>query len=65
MSDPQSQLGRVAAVPASSPQQVTALGCRAWHDEGIVVLRPADVQDPALRKALVEAADQRYGRRQD
>ena len=65
MPDPQSQLGRVAAVEASTIGQVKALGCRAWHDEGIICLRPEDVADPALRKAVVEAAERRYGRRQD
>ena len=65
MGEPQSQLARYVAKPAATAGQVRALGARAWHDEGIVCLRPEELTDEFLRQALINAAERLYGRRQD
>ena len=65
VSQPQSQLGRYAAETPATPGQIKALGCRAWHDQGIICLRPEEVADDALRQAVIEAVEGLYGRRQE
>jgi len=65
MTGRQSQLARYAAEPAATTGQVKALGARAWHDEGIICLRPEELTDDFLRQAVINAAEKLYGRRQD
>jgi hypothetical protein len=65
MSEPQSQLARYVAKPAATTGQVRALGARAWHDEGIVCLRPEELIDVFLRQAVINAAERLYGKRLD
>ena len=65
MNQPASQLARYVAKPAATTGQVKALGARAWHDEGIVCLRPEELTDNFLRQACITAAEELYGRRQD
>jgi hypothetical protein len=65
MSEPQSQLARYVAKPAATTGQVRALGARAWHDEGIVCLRPEELTDVFLRQAVINAAERLYGKRLD
>ena len=64
MNQPASQLARYVAKPAATTGQVKALGARAWHDEGIVCLRPEELTDNFLRQAVINAAEKLYGRRQ-
>ncbi|KKL77682.1 hypothetical protein LCGC14_2032430 [marine sediment metagenome] len=65
MNQPASQLARYVAKPAATTGQVKALGARAWHDEGIICLRPEELTDDFLRQAVINAAEKLYGRRQD
>ncbi len=65
MNQPASQLARYVANPPATTGQVKALGARAWHDEGIVCLRPEELTDNFLRQAVINAAEKLYGRRQD
>lgn len=65
MSEPQSQLARYVAKPAATTGQIRALGARAWHDEGIVCLRPEELTDVFLRQAVINAAERLYGKRLD
>ncbi len=58
-------LARLQTSPALSPGQLDALAARAWHDHGIVVLRPEDMAEPADRQAVTDAVERRYGRRAD
>ena len=34
---------------------------RAWHDFGLVVLNPAEIEDDWTRQAVVNEANKRYG----
>ena len=36
----------------------------AWRQQGVVVIRPADVRDDWTRQALVNEATRLYGRRE-
>lgn len=65
MTGRQSQLARYAAEPSATTGQVKALGARAWHDEGIICLRPEQIANHILRRACITAAEELYGRRQD
>jgi hypothetical protein len=57
-------LARVQTAPVLTPGQIDALAARAWHDHGIVLLRPEDVNEADDRQALTAAAERRYGPRQ-
>ena len=61
---PRSQLARhVRSEP--SPLELQQLRKRAWQQQGLVVLQPEEVGDPWLRRALVNEAERRYGRRRE
>jgi hypothetical protein len=36
----------------------------AWHKQGIVVIRLADVRDDIIRQAFISEASRLYGRRE-
>ena len=36
---------------------------KAWHELGLAVLDPEDINDDWLRQALINEADRKYGRR--
>ena len=44
-------------------QELFAMRRAAWRQQGIVVLRVADVRDELIRQALVNEATRIYGRR--
>ena len=52
-------------LPRSLPseQELFAMRRAAWRQQGIVVLRVADVRDELIRQALVNEATRIYGRR--
>ncbi len=65
MSDVQSQLARHQAKPALSEAQLLALAARAWHEYGIICLRPEELRDEFNRQAVVNAAVELFGKRAD
>ncbi len=56
-------LARVQTSPVLTPAQLDALAARAWHDHGIVLLRPQDMPEAADRQAVTDVAERHYGRR--
>jgi hypothetical protein len=36
----------------------------AWRKQGVIMLRPDDVRDDWIRRALINEAERLYGRRQ-
>ena len=52
-------------LPRSLPteQELFAMRRAAWRQQGIVVLRVADVRDELIRQALVNEATRIHGRR--
>jgi hypothetical protein len=63
MADVKSYLGRYQQPRAASGDELLAMRKAAWHRQGIVVLRPEDVQDDWIRQALISEATRLYGRR--
>ena len=64
MPDVQSQLGRYQGpTVAISEAELERMAARAWHNFGIVLLRPEDLPNPLDRQALINVAERRYGRR--
>ena len=53
------------AKPALTEGQLLALAARAWHDHGIVCLRPEEITDDILRQAVISATIELYGKRLD
>jgi len=53
-------------LPRSLPteEQMFAMRRAAWRQQGIVVIRLADVRDEIMRQALVNEATRLYGRRE-
>jgi hypothetical protein len=53
-------------LPETPPteQELFAMRRAVWRKQGIVVIRPADVQDDWTRQALVNEATRLYGRRE-
>lgn len=53
---------RVASAPLSA-EEMDTLRARAWAEQGVVVLHPAEIGDDWLRARLVNEATTRWGRR--
>ena len=53
-------------LPRSAPGEEELFGMRraAWRQQGIVVIRLADVRDDIIRQALVNEAARLYGQRE-
>lgn len=51
---------RCATPPAS---EVRALRARAWQEQGLATLDPAEIRDPIVRAAVVAEAERQFGRR--
>lgn len=46
-----------------TPAELEELRARAWLDQGVVVLAPAEITDDWLKARLVQEATKRFGRR--
>ncbi|QLH40860.1 MAG: hypothetical protein HWD60_00865 [Defluviicoccus sp.] len=57
-------LGRHLPRALSTEEDLFAMRRAAWRKQGVVVIRPADVQDDWTRQALVNEATRLYGRRE-
>jgi hypothetical protein len=58
-----SPLARAQARTAPSDEDLLAMRRAAWRQQGVVVLRPDDVEDDWIRQALINEATRLYGRR--
>jgi hypothetical protein len=65
MRDVKSYLGRYQQPRAASGDELLEMRRAAWHRQGIVVLRPEDVQDDWIRQALISEATRLFGRRRE
>jgi hypothetical protein len=63
MSDPRSSLGRHQLRRSLEADQLRRMRAAAWHGQGVIVLRPEDVEDDWIRQAIVNEADRLYGKR--
>ena len=50
--------------PAPAEDELFAMRRAAWRQQGIVMLRVADVRDELIRQALVNEATRLYGQRE-
>lgn len=58
-----SPLGRRAAKRTAGEGDLRDMRAAAWHRQGIVVLRPEEIDDDWTRQAVVNEANRLYGRR--
>lgn len=58
-----SPLGRRAAKKTAGEGDLRDMRAAAWHRQGIVVLRPEEIDDDWTRQAVVNEANRLYGRR--
>ena len=63
-SETRGSLERHLPQTAPTEQELFAMRRAAWRQQGIVVLRVADVRDELIRQALVNEATRLYGRRE-
>ncbi len=66
MADPRgyrSSLAGTQGRSAPSDDDLLAMRRAAWRRQGVVVLRPEEVRDDWLRRALINEAERLYGRR--
>ena len=61
--DYRSPLARAQARTTPSDEDLLAMRRAAWRQQGVVVLRPEDVEDDWVRQALINEATRLYGRR--
>lgn len=59
----QSYLGRIAAPSPLDTSEINGMRAKAWHQQGVVVLIPAEVADDWLRQALINEAERKWGKR--
>jgi hypothetical protein len=64
MSEPRGSLQRHLPDAAPTEQELFAMRRAAWRRQGIVVIRPADIQDKIIRQALINEATRLYGQRE-
>jgi hypothetical protein len=65
MSEPRSSLSRHQTRPRLETEQLRRLRAAAWHGQGVVVIRPEEVEDDWIRQAIVNEADRLYGKRKE
>ena len=58
-----SPLARAQARTTPTDEDLLAMRRAAWRQQGVVVLRPEDVEDGRVRQALINEAIRLYGRR--
>jgi hypothetical protein len=58
---PQCALGRLVPNDATSEAELFAMRRRAWREKGIVILSVRGIEDPWLRKAILNEAKRLYG----
>jgi hypothetical protein len=58
-----SPLARAQARSTPTDEDLLAMRRAAWRKQGVVVLRPEDVEDDWVRQALINEATRLYGRR--
>jgi hypothetical protein len=58
-----SPLARAQARTMPTDEDLLAMRRAAWRKQGVVVLRPDDVEDDWVRQALINEAIRLYGRR--
>ncbi len=58
-------LERYQLNPTMTDGQILALAAKAWHDHGIILLRLEDMPDSPDRQAVIDAAEELYGKRND
>ncbi len=49
----------------STENDLFAMRRAAWRNQGVIVIKPADIRDDWLRQAIVNEADRLYGRREN
>ena len=64
MSDLRSSLSRHQPRRPAEPDQLRRMRAAAWLGQGVVVIRPEDVEDDWIRQAIMNEADRLYGKRQ-
>lgn len=60
---PRSSLARVTPSGHTSTEEIAQMRRKAWHHQGVVMLRPEDVLDPWARQAIINEAVRLYGKR--
>ena len=56
-------LGAGQSRAAPTDEDLLAMRRAAWRQQGVVVLRPEDIEDDWVRRALINEATRLYGRR--
>jgi hypothetical protein len=60
---PRSSLARITPSGPTSSEELAQMRRRAWHHQGVVMLRPEDVLDAWARQAIINEAIRLYGKR--
>jgi hypothetical protein len=58
---PRGSLERHLPQPAATEEDLYRMRQAAWHKQGIVMIRLADVHDDWLRQAVINEANRLYG----
>jgi hypothetical protein len=56
-------LARAQGRTGPTDDELLAMRRAAWRKQGVIMLRPDDVQDEWTRQALINEAERLYGRR--
>jgi hypothetical protein len=56
-------LARAQGRTAPTDEELLAMRRAAWRTQGVIMLRPEDVQDDWTRQALINEAERLFGRR--
>ena len=65
MSDVQSHMARHVARAATSEGELKAMAARAWHDFGILLMRPNQFENELDQQTVRSLGDRLYGRPAD
>ncbi len=49
--------------PATPEERNHAARAAVWHEHGVAVIDPAEVADDWIRQAIINEANEKYGRR--
>ncbi len=59
----QSHLGKAVGRTPTSDEELRAMRAAAWHQQGLVMVKPDDIPNEGVRRYLVADANEQFGER--
>jgi hypothetical protein len=58
-----SYLGRRQPQQPASKEELESMRKKAWHEQGLILIRPGEILDDWLRQGVINLANRLFGKR--